>query len=427
MTTKDLLNRFLYLKPPPAPAPISPGLYHYMREHEGLYLRFHLRVEPDGRGMLIANATAAARLSPAGVVIAKGLLDGDDEAGLMRDLEERFRGATRDQMRADLARIQTLLQELTEPGDTYPILNLEDAAVSPYETQLLAPLEADIPLAEPERLKPILDRLWQVGIPHVTILVPENPDSADLVQTVERAEDLGLICGVSGRASDLESGALLDDLAMAGVDHVTLFYASADPAIHDALFGEGDHAAARQLFARTQQLEVADVGQVPLVATTLDDLDETLVALLELMVPNVSFFAIASQEESDDGAIPAEAMRQVAAQVEEEADEAQVRYVWQPPVMRNPAQSLSVQVRQGPRCSGDVAIRVEPDGSVIPPRGPHRAAGNILQDNWDTIWGHEAFRRYRERVEAPTRCEVCPGLAICAADCPREPAGWSQG
>jgi len=43
-------------------------------------------------------------------------------------------------------------------------------------------------------------------------------------------------------------------------------------------------------------------------------------------------------------------------------------------------------VRQGPRCSSDVAIRVEPDGAVIPPRGPRRVAGNLLSDHWPAIW-----------------------------------------
>ena len=60
------------------------------------------------------------------------------------------------------------------PGDTYPVYNLEDAAVSPYAAQLIAPLQASVPLAEPEKLVPILDRLWEVGIPHVTLLAPQT-------------------------------------------------------------------------------------------------------------------------------------------------------------------------------------------------------------------------------------------------------------
>jgi radical SAM protein with 4Fe4S-binding SPASM domain len=120
-------------------------------------------------------------------------------------------------------------------------------------------------------------------------------------------------------------------------------------------------------------------------------------------------------------------MPQTADWVEEIAQRAQVRFIWQPPVMREPSLTLAAQVGAGPRCAGDVAVRVEPDGRVIPPRGPYRSAGNVLQDDWETIWDDPAFVRYREQVSAPTRCPECPGLVICAADCPREPRGWAQG
>ena len=416
--------------------PIPPGLYHYIRENQGQYTRFHLRVETDGAGMLLANATAAAHLSPAGVVITKGMMENLSETSIQRDLRARFTGATPEQIQKDFTKVRILLNELASPGDNYPILNLDDAAVTPQASRLFAPLEAAIPLAEPEKLVPLLDRLWEIGIPHATILVPESPNPDYLTRAVERAEDLGMICGVSGRATDLVQGTLLDDLVMAGLDHVTVYYASAQSDIHDELYGDGDHLAARQVFTRTQQLEVADVGHIPLVQATLPGLEETLESLLALQVPNAAFFAIATTDagegesnddgSSADGAIAAEAMRQVAAQVEEDAAEANVRYIWEPPVQRNPAKSLIEQLRAGPRCSGDLSIRVEPNGAVIPPRGPYRMAGNVLKDNWDSIWMTDAFHTYRDRVKSPTRCDQCPGLAICAADCPVEARGWSS-
>lgn len=428
MAVKNLFNRLFKVQPALPSPPVASGLYHYMRENDGEYTRFHLRVEPGGNGMLIANATAAAQLSASGVVIAKAWLEGKSEAEITTDLQTHFRGTTEPQIQADLQKVRELIRKLAAPGDDYPIFNLEDAAISPFESELIAPLEAHIPLADPERLVPVLDRVWQVGIPHVTILVPENPETSHLIRAVERIEDLGMICGISGRATDLSQDSLLEYVAMAGVDHVTAFFASAEPEIHDSLFGAGDHRLACQIFERTQKLEVADVGHVPLVASTTAHLDETLARLLHLQVPNVTFFAIATEaDKSSEGAIPAKAMRQVAAQVEEDAHQAQVRYLWEAPVKRNPELSLAAQVRQGPRCSGDVAVRIEPDGSVIPPRGPRLSAGNILQDSWDSIWGHPAFQRYRERVEAPTRCDLCPGLTICAADCPVQVEGWSQG
>ena len=88
--------------------------------------------------------------------------------------------------------------------------------------------------------------------------------------------------------------------------------------------------------------------------------------------------------------------------------------------------TLAEQVCRGPRCSGDTAIRVEPDGSVFPARGPFRAAGNLIEDDWESIEQSDVFTSYRQRVESDTHCDQCPGLAICAADCPREPAGWAE-
>jgi len=412
------------------PEPIAPGLHHAVREAEGAVARFHLRVERDGSGMLIGNATAAARLSPSGVVIAKGLLDGEDEAEILKSLGARFRGASEEIMCADIAQVKALLDSILSPGDLYPVFNLENAALSPYEAELIAPLQAAVPLADPGALLPVLDRLWAVGIPHVTILAPENPDVAALVRAVERAEDLGMIAGVRARASDLVPETLLPDLAVAGVDHVTVPYAAVDPAVHDALYGAGDHAAAVETLAWLEQHEVCAVTEVPLLTHTVDRLDETVPALMSMGTDTLSFVAFAVEDavpgSQRDGAIPAAAMPQVATIVEEAAHEVQALFIWQPPVQRDPARSLVDQVRQGPRCPGDIAVRVEPDGTVIPPRGPYRSAGNVLHDRWEDIWNHEAFRIYRERVEAPTRCDVCPGLTICAADCPRESAGWSQ-
>lgn len=414
---------------------IAPGLYHAIREVDGNYTRLHLRVDRDGSGMLLANSTAAARLSPAGVMIAKALLDDADDETILRRLAEHFQGASAAAMQSDIQRMRALLANLVAPGDNYPIINVGaafDVIPNIREGQLIAPLVADVPLAEPSLLVPIIDRLWAVGIPHVTLLAPEQPVADHLLRAIERAEDLGMIAGVRGRGSDLQQGTLLRDLAQVGVDHITVVYAAADPTVHDMLCGAGDHAAVEDVIAGTQAYEVCAVAEVALIEPTLERLATTLAHLQARHVTNISFFALV-QPDTDtaviqttaEGVLPARAMPQVATQIEEAAHTAQVRFIWQPPVQFDPTRSVAEHVRRGPRCSGDVAIRVEPDGTVIPPRGPYQSAGNILHDEWETIWNHSAFRMYRERVETATRCDVCPGLAICAVECPREPAGWS--
>ena len=422
-----LLERLLIPQLRRTAQPPAPGLYPFDQAIDAeRTVRYHLRVDADGGGLLVVNATACAHLTPSGVLIAHELLRGQDEATVIQTLAATFSGATAEQQRYDTARVQNLLHELAEPGGRYPIFNLADPSAGSRAARLFPPIEADLLLAAPHEITPLLERLWQAGIPHVTLFAPPPVDPAALLAAVRTATQAGLICGVNGRASDFAAGSLLDDLIEAGLDHLTLAYASHQAALHDALYGDGDHALAEALFARTEALALAGVAQVPLLQAEIDDLDDTLARLLELGVVNVQFFALASPNQDNDGAIPAAAMAQMAATVEDAAEQAEVLYQWQPPVLRQPDLALAVQVRQGPRCSSDVAIRVEPDGSVIPPRGPRRIAGNLLADPWPVIWQDAAFKAYRSRVERPTHCLTCPGLTICAADCPREPAGWSQ-
>jgi len=401
-------------------AGIKPGLYPYRRETGGTFTRFHLRVDSTGQGVLLANASAAARLRPSGVIIAKGLLE-DDEQGLIVDrLVRSFRGVVPQQAAADVERVRGIIAALDSPGDNYPILNLADPGFSPEIAPLDKPLSADVPLADPDRLVAILDRLWELAIPHVTIVAGENPHAADLVRAVERAEDLGMISGVRARGTDLRQGTLIRDLAQAGVDHVDVLYLSASPEVHDAVAGSGDHRNALEVLDAVRENEVCPVAEVPLVESTLETIEETLEALAGRGIRNAAFFALATAGRETSGGVV-----QAARLVEESAEEADVRYLWYPPLEFNPEKTLAEQVRGGPRCSGDSAVRVESDGSVLPARGPYRSAGNLLSDDWQEIRQSDVFRSYRQRVETDTHCDACPGLAICAADCPRNPAGWA--
>ncbi len=435
MSRTDLLTRLLYPTPTEPPEPVHPGLYHYMRSSdqeeysEGAYTRFHLRVDPGGSGLLLANASAALHLSPSGVVIAKGLLEDLDDEAIIARLKGSFQGASQETMEADLERVAASIASLVAPGDNYPVMNLEDSAISPYNAALMAPFQADVVVSSLPELIPIVDRLWRANIPHVTFLLQPKVDPDTLIRAVERAEDLGMIAGVRARATSLSKSKLLDRMALVGLDHCCLLFAAADASIHDDLCGDGDYAVALDLFEQIRANEVAPVAEVPLLGSTVAALETALDQLQQIDVRNVNFLVMVAENdmpaEHRADSLLASSLPQIADLIEEMAAEMDVRFIWQPPVQRDPALTIPQPVQLGPRCTADVSIRVEPNGDVIPPRGAHVAAGNLLQDDWDEIWANPAFVRYRERVESPTHCEECPGLAICAADCPRERSGWS--
>lgn len=404
---KNAIDRFITKLFGRSDPPVLSGLHHALREVDGVPTRLHLRVEHDGSGILMANASAAAHLSAPGVVIAHGLLNGTDEETILKTLRKYFRGATKDTMQNDMQQVQTLLNRVTSPHMSYPMFNFDDFLAS--KSQLIAPLKADIPLAHPDVMVPLIDKLWEIGIPNMMILVPENPTPAHIVRAVERAEDLGMIAGVRGRANDLNSGTLLHDMAQAGIDYLTILYSSLQASVHDALYGKDDHAAATQLIEDAIANEVCPVVEVALVEATFETLEETVRTLQTMAINDVSFFGIyypfeippvgKEPDGAKVGAMPERALPQVHTLIDELADELNMRCIWQPPVEYDTATSLASQVREGPRCSGDVSVRIETNGAVIPPRGTYRSAGNILNDSWDDIWADDAFTIYRESVE----------------------------
>lgn len=410
----------------PETCEVEPGLYHYLREAEGTNTRFHLRVDLNGFGVLLANATAAARLRSSGVLIAKALLDGEDDAAIIAKLQKTFHGVSAQRAAEDIQRVRSILHNLASPGDNYPILNLADPSFGPDAAPLKKPLSADVPLASPAVLVPILDRLWQEGIPHVTLIAPGGFERSALVRAIERAEDLGMIAGVRAQGSDLAEEAFVSELAAAGVDHVNLLYLSSSADVHDAITRPGDHAAVMRAFDSVRANEVCVVAEVGLIEPTLETLEETIETLRAADVANIAFFALATETpEQEPGALVGEQLLQTARMVEESADALGVRHLWYPPRQRAAGVPLAEQVRQGPRTSGDHAIRVESDGSVFAARGPWRSVGNLLHDSWETMAAGEVYEAYRRRVQTDTHCDECPGLAICAADCPRTSLGWA--
>lgn len=390
--------------------------------------RFHLRIDPDGSGLLLANAAEAAWLSPVGVRMTSGVLEGRTDQEIVEEVAGAFRGAPESQIHTDLAQVHAMIEELSEPGDNYPVTNLTDPEISHWERQLAAPLRADVDQCDPERFRRIIRALWDAGVPHVSVQADPDDGEPQLMLLVEAAEDIGMICGIRAAASWL-SPAIIEACAMAGLDHLDLVFVCHDPGEHDATCGDGDYEAFVAAVEQCRELELAPVAQWPLMDSNLADMDEMAETLRELGVTNVVGFAIACLDDDaaadEAGALPARALPQVATTFFELAENTDGRYLWAPPKRFDHALSMREQVLAGPRTSEDITVRVSGDGAVWPARGAE-SAGNILQAPWSEIWRHPAFERYRERLKAPTRCPDCPDLPICNADCPKDPAGWSD-
>ncbi len=333
MAKPTWLSRLLTPMKRAGPAPPSPGLRAWRGDLGGTEARLHLRVEPDGTGLLLVNASAAVRLAPTGVTMAEGLFDDADDKAILARLARSYRGP-KATMADDLARLRSVVAELAAaPGGAWPIQNLSDG------DSVSAPLEEWVRVGAEAALITELDHLWKRGVPHVTLLAGEDP--AALVRGVERAEDLGMICGARVVASDLDM-ATLDQLVAAGLDCLQFPVLSTEPAVHDALLGAGDHAAALALLDAAAERDLCAVGELALVEATADGIRDVADLVAARRCGVLAVWAIVGDPPE---ALPPTAMPQLEEEVEELAESGTVHVLYTPPA--HAAGPLPEQVRKG--------------------------------------------------------------------------------
>src|SRR3972149_5504333 len=193
----------------------QPGLYHYVEEHENEKARLHLRIDADGHGTLIVNASSVMHLNPTAALMAYLVLEHADEKEAVKTIQREYR-VSRKQARADLASFRQQLSELIRPDGACPIHELGLESLMPLSARPSAPSrmglsvthrcnndcahcynarERNFPELGAEEWFKILDQLWALGVPHVVFTGGEATLRNDLPELIRHAESNGQITG----------------------------------------------------------------------------------------------------------------------------------------------------------------------------------------------------------------------------------------
>lgn len=391
-----------------APArPLEPGIFHYQSPpDERPQYRLHLRIERNGQGLLIVNAATVLHLNQTATEYAYLLLRGADEEEVVRTMTRRYR-VDAERARSDFRdlkeRILTLATSVDLAPDTY--LGIEPTEAFSADTS--APYRVDIALTyridesgtlDPEARKrverelstaewqEVLNRLWDVGVPHVVFTGGEPTLREDLVELVRHAESLGMVTGLLSDGRRLKEREYLDRLLLAGLDHLQLTFVSHDPSLHDRLLGRP--GAWEETVAGLRNALPADLYVVVHLIVRPENADtaaETVAFLAGEGVPAVALSAPASPSSPEW-----ERLQRGLHAAEEAAHRHGLTVVWDlaAPYSRvNPIELESSTLREQ-------ALRqhlyVEPDGDVLPAQGYNVVLGNLLRDPWKAIWEHPA-------------------------------------
>jgi radical SAM protein with 4Fe4S-binding SPASM domain len=439
-TPKSFLQRLYDAISSPAVLPL-PGLYHYTYEGQGERSRLHLRIDPDQSGLLLVNASRVIHLNPTAAILAYFALQKLPEEQAVKALRRAY-SVSLQQARSDYNQISEQIKTLSRPEGACPIHDLDLEVALPFRARPSAPYRMDLALtyrcnndcphcynARPRSFPElptgvwleILDRLWELGIPHVVFTGGEPTLRNDLPELIAHAEHNGQITGLNTNARRLADKGFLGRLVEAGLDHVQITLESHLPEIHDRMVagrGAWKQTTAGLLNALDSPLFV--MTNTTLLQENSPHLAGTLDYLAKTGVPTIGLNALiySGRGASVGTGLPENALPPLLELARERTESAGQRLIWYTPTQYCSFDPMQLELGVKGCTAALYNMCIEPDGSVIPCQSYYSPLGRLLEDSWDSIWNHELSIHLRERRYAPPRCSGCALLGECGGGCP---------
>jgi MoaA/NifB/PqqE/SkfB family radical SAM enzyme len=328
-------------------------------------------------------------LNETAVEYAYHLIKQTPEDVIARSVSKRY-DVPQAQVMQDFAGLKEQIEILISTEDLDPITYLGFDRQEPYSGKGSAPYRLDcavtyqVPddttdkIVPEERVKrelsteewqTIIQKTWDAGIPHIIFTGGEPTMRPDLPDLLALSEELGQVTGLLTNGLRLSESTYLDQLLIAGLDHVMMIF---DPDEEQAWEALRDCLAA-DLYI-TVHLTLRDTKnpqeELQKMITLLDKFDE-------MGVPSISLSA------SDPALLESlEDLRQAVA-------ERELTLVWDLPVPYSRFNPVALELENADHIvdgSGYGWMYVEPDGDVLRSQGLTEVLGNLLTDEWEHIY-----------------------------------------
>lgn len=365
------------------PKPLQAGIYSSMIDIDGAPHRLHLRIENDGAGILVLDASTVLHLNQTATEIAYYLVSDLKHEEILTQLIKRYQ-VNKEIAEQDIEDLQNRIETILRTPDLDPetFLDMDRAARHSADTstpfRLDCALTYQIPsggtdeytpakrvdrLLSTEEWKSIIQKAWDWGIPHVVFTGGEPTLRPDLRELVQYAESLGQVTGLITNGFRLTDKDYLQELLQSGLDHIMLIFQYGE---------EQSWEAIRDVIQEDIHLSV----HVTLSRTIVNDLLETLEKMASLGVQNISFSAPSPVNETN----LAEASRLAA--------EKGLRLIYDLPVPYSELNPVNIEIEEDQTALKGAArswLYVEPDGDVLPSQGYLNKLGNLANDSWMVI------------------------------------------
>ena len=375
------------------PDPLKPGIYHYQSPAEDpLNYRYHLRLEPDGNGLLIINASTVLHLNQSAAEYAYHLVKDTppDEAG--STVAGRYRISASKAI-TDYVAFKEQVEALLTTIDLDPVTYFGFDRVTPYTEEISAPYrldcaltyqlpdQADAAAAPKDRVerdlttdewKAIIDKAWLAGIPHLVFTGGEPTMRPDLAELIEHAERNGQVTGLLTDGVKLSDTTYLNELLQAGLDHAMIVLQPDDNQSWEALAG----------FSYWAEVLKDDIFVAAHLTLTKENAPRSHQLLEKLLQAGVSAVSLSAKDPE---------LNDELQDARSHADDLDLELIWDLPVPYSNLNPVARELEMGESQPADPAYQlgwlyVEPDGDVLLSQGIDKPLGNLLNNDWADVW-----------------------------------------
>lgn len=418
---------------------------HHLKVAEGEYrgLRLHLRLEKNGEGVLVINASRVIFLNPTATEIVHSFMQGENEEQTAKRILRRYK-VDAETARKDIKDTLFTINSFAKTPDVCPVSYLGVEKIEPFQKELSAPYRMDIALTyrcnnkcihcyaggpkQTEELTTrewlnVIDRLQALGIPQVVFTGGEPTLRDDLSTLIAHTQEKELVCGLVTNGRKLKDNAYLKTLIDAGLDHIQITLESHDPEVHDKITSvNGSWDETVQGLKNAIASQIYTVSNTTLNQLNVNDIDATIEFVhslgLKHFACNSLIYSGKAPEIAKTFALDEAALEPILTRIRDQTRKLGMEFTWYTPTQYCQTDPLKLELGIKSCSACRINMAIEPDGTVIPCQSYFVPLGNILKDKWQKIWKNPTCLKLRKREYAPDKCYECPSLQICGAGCP---------
>lgn len=426
---------------PPAPNPMGKAIHH-QRSPVGAEERFrlHLRVEESGEGILVIDASKVLHVNQTATEYINLLMEGKDADAVVKEIQRRYR-VSQKQARQDYEKLRDTIEVLTKTDDVCPISYLDVERIEPFDTPVSAPYRMDLALTyrcnnncshcyvgrprdmaelDTAQWEMVIDKIWDIGIPHMCFTGGEATLRDDLVRLISHAEDVGMVTGLLTNGRRLSQRDYLQELVEAGLGHVQITLESHDEDIHNGMVRAPAWRETVQGIKNALAADVYAITNTTLTSLNAPQIEGTVRFLDDLGVNTFACNGLIYAGRAPGSAIgiPEEELQPILIRIIDTANKLGMRFIWYTPTQYHVCDPLQLELGVKRCTAAKYNMCIEPNGDVIPCQSYYASLGNILEQEWPQIWNHPTAKSLRNRDWVSDRCRACPNFSLCGGGCP---------